>query len=227
MSQTVSLTVLLAVSGLFFSLFGKYALDMRRDRKYRESWGWAAWALVPGFLSAIYLMSDAGVSMLTRNAVLGSLGAALGACIAIWLGYVLAAGATAQTPPPKPPEGEKVSDKPAPGKNSPSIQAGGDVHIGRIGDTYIFNLPPKAEPLRLTEALKADLLARIPKERPITIRGVGFGPQTQEIVAQIEKFLKENGYTFAEVYTVGALMPAPRGQLVWDGHSILTVAPVE
>src|ERR1039458_1807998 len=47
------------------------------------------WALFPAFLSAVYLTTDGEVSVGIRNAVLGSLGGAIGVVAAILLGYVI------------------------------------------------------------------------------------------------------------------------------------------
>jgi hypothetical protein len=98
MQNATAFALLLPLSLAIFGLFGKYSFDMRRDHKYRESWAWACWAILPGFLSALYLTSE-GVPVEVRNIALGSLGAAIGACAAIWLGYVIA-GAGATSPPP-------------------------------------------------------------------------------------------------------------------------------
>lgn len=98
------LAVLLPISLAIFGLFGKFAFDMRRDRNYRASWGWSVCAILPGLLSAIYLTSELAVPVQLRNLLLGSLGAVVGACAAIWIGYVISEhSAMAQGSPPAQP----------------------------------------------------------------------------------------------------------------------------
>src|ERR1700730_14662634 len=94
--QTSALPILLAISIAVFGLFGKYALDMRRDHNYRASWGWALWAILPGFLPALYFASQ-GMPVNIRNITLGAIGAVAGACAAIWIGYMIAGSQVAAT----------------------------------------------------------------------------------------------------------------------------------
>ncbi len=96
MQPSTALAILLPISLTIFGLFGKFSLDMRRDHNYRASWAWGSWAILPGFLSALYLAAGMPIEM--RNITLGSLGAALGACVAIWLGYVIAGNQAVATP---------------------------------------------------------------------------------------------------------------------------------
>jgi hypothetical protein len=89
MQTTPALAILLAISLAAFSLFGKFAFDMNRTGSYRTSWGWAFFAFLPGFLSALYLTSQPGVSTEMHNIVVGTLGTVTGSCAVIWFGYVL------------------------------------------------------------------------------------------------------------------------------------------
>jgi hypothetical protein len=96
--HTTALAVLLPISLAAFGLFGKFAFDMRRDHNYAASWGWSILSILPGFLSALYLISNPEISVPLRNFILGSLGAALGACAAIWIGYLISGSVASAQP---------------------------------------------------------------------------------------------------------------------------------
>jgi hypothetical protein len=89
--HAVALPILLSVSLATFTLFGKFAFDMWRDRKYQEASFLTFAAILPGLISALYLTNDPAMSAVVRNVILGVLGATAGACLAIWLGYVIQA----------------------------------------------------------------------------------------------------------------------------------------
>jgi hypothetical protein len=92
-------SVLLAISVASFGLSGKRALELRALEKYRTSWGAWFWAFFPGLVSAMILTTDGGTDVSARNYVLGLLGAIVGICGAIYLGYVVTDWrAHAQTP---------------------------------------------------------------------------------------------------------------------------------
>jgi hypothetical protein len=82
-----SYAILVPATLAWIALLGNHALAMRRDQRYRGSWGSLFWAFFPALLSAIYLTADRGVDMTVRNVVLGVLGGAVGAIGAIWFGY--------------------------------------------------------------------------------------------------------------------------------------------
>jgi hypothetical protein len=84
-----ALPILVTASTAAFALSGKYALDMRRDCRYRTSWGAWFWALFPTLVSAFVLTTDEGGDVTVRNAVLGVLGGVVGAFSAVWLGYFI------------------------------------------------------------------------------------------------------------------------------------------
>lgn len=93
-----ALALFLPISLALFGLFGKHSLDMRRDGNYRDSWFWAAAAVFPGLLAAIYLTSDPTMGITLKNTILGTLGAAVGACVSIWIGYLVSQPVAAQAP---------------------------------------------------------------------------------------------------------------------------------
>jgi hypothetical protein len=123
--QTNAPAILLPISLALLGLFGKFSFDMRRDRNYRDSWFWATAAVLPGLLSAFYLTSDPTMAIALRSVILGTLGAAVGACVAIWLGYVVSQPVSAQVAPGSAP--------PSPTAAPPSVTVQGGTAIFNFG----------------------------------------------------------------------------------------------
>jgi hypothetical protein len=96
--QNLAITILLGVSLAAFGQFGKFAFDMRRDKRYPEAAFWAFLAVVPGFGSALYLTTTMGATVSLRNWVLAPFGAAVGAASAIWIGYLVGGDPASATP---------------------------------------------------------------------------------------------------------------------------------
>jgi hypothetical protein len=80
---TLPIAVVLAI----FTLLAKHALDMRKEKNYREMWGSWSLSLVPAALFCLWVASGES-SMLTRNLILIPAGALLGACAFAYAGYL-------------------------------------------------------------------------------------------------------------------------------------------
>jgi hypothetical protein len=144
--QTTALGILIPLSLAFLGLFGKFSFDMRQDRNYRGSWFWAAAAVLPGLLGAIYLTSDPTMTVALRSAILGTLGAAVGACVAVWIGYVISQPVSAQVTPGSAP--------PSPTAPPPSVTIQGDNNIFNFGSAG--NITLNSEPTAREAMLDPD-----------------------------------------------------------------------
>jgi hypothetical protein len=92
---------------------------------------------------------------------------------------------------------------------------------GTTNQTYINQAPPK---LSFTPALGAELLTKIPKDKPITVEGVG-SPSDWAVTRQIADFLVANGYQIT-LNLIGVSVPIPDHTLAWNAaFHVLTVAP--
>jgi hypothetical protein len=127
-------TPYLALAIAVFSLFAKRAFDMRKEKKFREFWGYLALSMVPLCAISLYWAAYGDSFDMGRNVILGMIGAISGAALLIWLGYVVHdATAIAQTPNSQVPESSKEGNNTA----TSSGQQGG-ITAGAI----IIN-PPK------------------------------------------------------------------------------------
>jgi hypothetical protein len=86
---TTALAILLPISTVIFSLFGKFAFDIRR--KPLAAWGWAFAATLPTLISTLYISAFTELPVRIRNIVSGGFGAVTGCILALWLGYWIAA----------------------------------------------------------------------------------------------------------------------------------------
>jgi hypothetical protein len=101
-------TLYLALAIAVFSLLAKHAFDMRKEKKFREFWGYLALSMVPLCVICLYWADYGDSSDMGRNVILGIIGALSGAALLIWLGYVVHdATAIAQTPNSQVPEFSK------------------------------------------------------------------------------------------------------------------------
>jgi hypothetical protein len=120
----------------------RHAFEMRRENKYREMFGSVFWAVVPFGVSSL-VWARTGPDMYAQNLTLGLLGAAIGACALIWIGYVV--------------RGPDAQAQTTTGGAQPqvSISGGGNVvSIGQIGGitAKIVTINPPLKPeLRIIE----------------------------------------------------------------------------
>jgi hypothetical protein len=92
--MTNILYLLLPFSIAWFGVLLRQAFEMERDRRFQRMWGAIAWSLIPFGASALVWVSQGGSADVSgRNILLGLLGAATGAALAIYLGYVVAPSA--------------------------------------------------------------------------------------------------------------------------------------
>jgi hypothetical protein len=88
MVSNTALFVAFPIGIAIFGVFAKFGFDMKRDEKPKQMWAWFCCSVIPIAVIAIIWSSQNGITMGTRNAVLGVVGAALGASLMIWLGYI-------------------------------------------------------------------------------------------------------------------------------------------
>jgi hypothetical protein len=77
----------IAISIAVFGLLGKHALDMKREKNYREMWGAFSLSVLPGVLFLLWAASGES-TVAARNLILIPSGAIIGACAFAWAGYV-------------------------------------------------------------------------------------------------------------------------------------------
>lgn len=85
---------------------------------------------------------------------------------------------------------------------------------GVTNQTYINEAPPK---LSFSDALGAELLSKIPKDKPINLMIVGSNSDA-EVGMQIANFLTTNGYK-VQISRIGMLVPPPDHPLTWVASS--------
>jgi hypothetical protein len=84
-----------------FAALVKRSFDMRDQKRHGEMWGSIFWSLIPLAIVAAMWGSTGDMPMLTRNIVLGVIGAPVGAAFLIWIGYLaVPTKVVAQTEPP-------------------------------------------------------------------------------------------------------------------------------
>jgi uncharacterized membrane protein len=84
----LKLAILLPIIVAAVVLLMNHALALKREKKYRAFWANASFAMAVALSSALYLATDPEVPVETRDVILGVLGAALGAAVAIWIGHI-------------------------------------------------------------------------------------------------------------------------------------------
>jgi hypothetical protein len=197
-----------------------YAIQMRAERRYPAAWIWfmltptplTAWTLVWAIMGS---PPDGW-----RRAISILVGAVAGAAILLgaterWHGRVQA------QPPTNQPGGNMTNGS----DQRPSPGASGNFNINQQGgnsyQTYINQAPEK---LRFTDALGAELLTKIPKDKPISVVATGSASDLS-VGQQIYNFLITNGYQ-VPLTTVGVLVPPLDRPLTRNAAaSVLTVAP--
>jgi hypothetical protein len=108
------LYLLVPISIAWFGVLLRQAFEMERDRRFQRMWGTIAWSLIPFGVSALLWVYQGDISVVGRSLLLGLLGAAMGASIMIWLGFVFSPPAISPAP---------VSPSPAAaGVQPPSVQ---------------------------------------------------------------------------------------------------------
>jgi hypothetical protein len=81
--------VALALAAPIAGVIGNHAREMYRDRKYRELFGSLFWAIFPFVIFSVVWVANENPATMGRNLFLGAIGAAVGACGLIWLGYLV------------------------------------------------------------------------------------------------------------------------------------------
>ncbi|WP_146101829.1 hypothetical protein [Rhodopila globiformis] len=162
--------------------------------------------------------SEADVT--ARNLTLGIFGGLVGASALIWTGYLVGDGTKTRLAP-----GAEPTASPSPAVSVPPIGASGNFNFnqsgGVVNQTYINQAPGKLE---FSDALGTELLAKIPKGKPITVIVTGSRSDIQ-IGHQINNFLVANGYQ-TRFSIIGMMIPQPDRPITWDAAtSELVVAP--
>jgi hypothetical protein len=103
--------------------------------------------------------------------------------------------------------------------------ASGNFNLSQQGgnnyQTYINQVPEK---LKLTDSLRAKLLAKLPRDKTITVQAVG-SQSDQMVGKQISDFLAANGYRVV-LNRIGVISPPPNSAIAWNANGAeLTVAP--
>jgi len=83
----------------------------------------------------------------------------------------------------------------------------GIITQGQSGGTNIINQGPRR--LELTDALKAFLLQKLPKDKPGEVDIIGPSPADHEVGMNIFKFLKDSGYFVHIGYMDSFVNPSP------------------
>jgi hypothetical protein len=89
-----------------------------------------------------------------------------------------------------------------------------------------YNLAPQR--LRLNDNLRAEILKRIPLNKPGHIEIIGATQADQNVGMEIFGFMKQNGYSLGEPLTEGQVIPAPSTPLTFAEDSTswtLTISP--
>jgi hypothetical protein len=203
-----TLAIITAFAGILAAAFLRHAFDMRKEQKYREMAGSIFWAMVPlGVVCLIWAQTTGDAPMWVQNALLGCIGAAIGASAFVWLGYIVRpTAAVAQT------------DKPAQvAQNVTSYNQSGGITAGTVnigGGRAEFN-----------DQLKADLLQKLPKGN-VQLKTIG-GNADQTIGNEVEAFLRQNGYSVQRM-VIGMISPPPDRPYtlsVNGGQAVVIVAP--
>jgi hypothetical protein len=93
----------LALAVAVFGVIANHARDMYRDKKYQEMAGTLFWAVVPIAIFSAFWIANENPSIMARNIILGMIGAVLGTCALIWIGYLVGGpGTGVQTLTPQP-----------------------------------------------------------------------------------------------------------------------------
>jgi len=93
----------LAVTIAVFGVIANHAREMYKDRKYREMFGTLFWAVVPIAIFGLFWVTNENPSTMARNIILGIIGAVLGGCALIWVGYRISGADVDAQKPSQPP----------------------------------------------------------------------------------------------------------------------------
>jgi hypothetical protein len=81
--------------------------------------------------------------------------------------------------------------------------------------------------LSFSEEIAAELAAKLPKDRPVDIMGVG-SPKDWQVADQYALFLQNGGYTIRNRNSAGMVTPPPDNPIsitVYPDHSDVMIAP--
>jgi hypothetical protein len=92
--NTNILYLLLPISIAWFGVLLRQAFEMEKERRYQRMWGTIAWSLFPFGVSAVVWVHQGDADVLTRNILLGVMGATFGASLFIWIGYIFSGSGT-------------------------------------------------------------------------------------------------------------------------------------
>ena len=205
--HSIAITACISCDILWISLFAAHSLAMRRDGRYRQSWGAACIALVPALLPVVWLTVELELSMEKRNVILGSIGALGGMVLTIWIGYFFHdIYAKSDSPGVSSP----TSDKPfnplisLRNNNITTPNNSGIVTYGQTGNNTLINQVPIPRSL---SSEQAGNLAR-------SLRGSGISvlitsPSDPEVLAYQQQIVLalQNGGIKTRVFNISTLSP--------------------
>lgn len=172
---------------VWFGLFGAHALRVKGEDRFREAWGAATLALMPAAIFWIWVVSGES-DVIRRSLLLALAGAIVGACSAVWLGYVVhdwSAKAQTDSAP-----GTQVAQNDKPDNSIGSIVGNqGIITQGQTGNNYL--LKDGQHPFGPTE--QSYLLQYVSKQRKIVIN-VMPDAKAINLADRIYAFLRDSGY---------------------------------
>jgi hypothetical protein len=190
-----------AVGLAAFGVFLRFAVQALIDKQHRALAAWFFWSFMPLLIVSLVLVKtgDPVISELTRNLLLGGIGALTGASLCIWAGYlILDTRATAQPVP-------QATTQPVPEKG-PTVAQGPTINTwNQSGGTNTINIGPQR--LAFDQTIGEELIRRLPAGKPVHIRSVGSN-NDQQVANQYQAFLQERGFNVNRSI-IGMMAPPP------------------
>ena len=217
-------SILWLVGAVCIAVFGgtrRQAFQALEAKKYRSMWNWFIWTFFSAAVLCCTWVIDSHQSVISRNIILGFVGAPVGCSVASWAGYVAHDMSASAQPLPQPREETNMNDTPNQ-SSSPTGSFNYNQQGGTTNQTYINQALPD---LTFTPQLGVALVAQIPKDKAIHVFLAG--PKQSDLLTgiKIRDFLIANGYkiTFDSVMMT---LPPPEQKLSWDPTtSVLTTSP--
>jgi hypothetical protein len=137
-----ALVVGLALAVAVFGVIVNHAREMYKDQKYREMAGALFLAVVPVVIFGLFWAANENPSIMARDVTLGLVGAVLGACALVWVGYlVVGPVADTQKSPAPSPAPITVPSPPPPLPASPQLPSEEEQYRSLVRTRQQMELP--------------------------------------------------------------------------------------
>lgn len=207
-----------AICFAVFSVSLRFAFQMMEDAKFQSSARWFFFSFVPlGVISLMWAVNGDS-SFMSKNIILGAIGALIGASAFIYVGYAL--GDTPQEKNGSSGQKDQPTNEIQMTQNTPSSVGpiiDQSVHStnqsgGITARTVIQGNPKYNFASPSFDGLKTQMVAALPKDKPLTVMALMGNSSSIDLALQVHKYLGDQGFKMKENgISQGVFSSMPKG----------------